>query len=69
MGDFRPEDREKLAEVHTMLRTQSASIRDHEGRIRHVEGRITWGMGVVAGVGFLLGGAAKAMLVKLGVIS
>lgn len=37
MGSFTDQDREKLVEVHTIVKSQSLVLRDHERRIRKNE--------------------------------
>jgi len=57
VSQFTPEDRKTLIECNTMLKSVNARLKDHEGRIRKVEGRQMWFVGVGAGIG----GALSAM--------
>lgn len=41
MGDFTKDDREKLTEVHTLVKGHIDLIRDHETRLRKQEERMT----------------------------
>ncbi len=41
MGDFTDQDREKLTEVHTIVKGQQTVLTDHEKRLRRAESSIT----------------------------
>lgn len=54
MGDFTSDDRDKLIETHTLVKTMVERIEDHETRIRHGEGVLLKATGAGGVLGALL---------------
>lgn len=61
MGDFTSEDRDKLIETHTLVKTMVSRIDDHETRLRHGEGFML----KAVGGGGVLGALLTALWQKL----
>lgn len=65
-GHFTTQDREKLSEVHTLVKSHIKLIDDHEKRLRKHEKFFHWTLGAAATLSAALTALLSALRIKLG---